>query len=255
MDSKDALEISRKVAKYVLKAVQSLRPEDRGMNVGMGKDGTPTKMVDRVAEDAALQVLRKEKLTIVTEESGIVGEGDVHVALDPLDGTFNAAVDIPIYSVSLCFSDSQKFGDSFFAYVFNLAKQDEYYADEKALKNGREIRVSPSNSLYCNAIVYYPHLYFPFKRMRVLGSASLELCFVADASFDCFIDIRKGEDGRGILRIYDVAAGAYIAEKAGATVTDDRGNSLKYRRFEMEERLRVVAANSKLHHKLMELIS
>ncbi len=248
MDQDDALEISRKVAAAVKRAVDSLPPAERGKEVGMGKDGTPTKAVDSVAERAALDVLLKEGVTVISEEAGIVGEGDVLVALDPIDGTFNAERGIPIYSVSLCFSDSEKLGDAFFGYVYNLATGEEYYAAERAYKNGGSLAVSEEKTLNCNAIYYYPLKPLPLKRVRILGCASLELCFVADARFDCFVD------ARGMLRIYDVAAGIYIVEKAGGIVTDEKGEKLDCKKFSMEERLNVIAANPELHPKLLELI-
>lgn len=248
MDEKRALELSREVAKRVLKAVNSISSEKRGEFYAIGKSGV-TKLVDKVAEDAALEVLRKEKLRILSEECGYFGEGDVFVALDPLDGTFNAVRGIPIYSVSLCFSDSEKFGDAFFSYVFNLCSSDEYYAGEKALKNEKEIKIGEKENLEdINAIFYYPNRTLPFKRIRALGSAALETCFVAEGIFDCFIDLR------GMLRIFDVAGGIYILERAGGIAVDEKGQSLKNKRFEISERVNVVATNRALYKKLLELI-
>jgi len=249
MDEKQALMLSRRVAEGTRKALASMPLEKKGETVGMGKDGTPTKAADKVAEDKAIEILGKENLTIVTEESGVIGDGDVFVALDPLDGTFNATKGIPIYSVSLCFSDSDRLKDAFFGYVYNLAIGDEYYADSTgAYRNNKRIEVSRETSTYCNAIIYYPDKKYPFKRMRIFGSAATELCFFAEGSFDCFMDTR------GMLRIYDVAAGIFIAEKAGGKVTDDEGKDLGNKKFDMQERLKIVAANEKLHKKLLELV-
>ena len=141
--------------------------------------------------------------------------------------------------------------DAFFGYVYNLATGDEYYADSTgAYRNGERVKVSDEKSLYCNAIIYYPNKNYPFKRMRIFGSAATELCFFAEGSFDCFIDIRRN----GMLRIYDVAAGIFVAEKAGGKTTDDNGDDLGNKKFDMQERLKIVAANEELHKKLLELI-
>ncbi|WP_456468512.1 bifunctional fructose-1,6-bisphosphatase/inositol-1-monophosphatase [Archaeoglobus sp.] len=251
MDEEDALRLSREIAENVRKALASMPLSKRRETVGMGEDGTPTKAADKVAEDIAIEILKRHDVTIVTEESGVVGEGDIFVALDPLDGTFNATRGIPIYSVSLCFSNSDKLKDAFFGYVCNLATGDEYYADSTgAYRSGEKIGVSKERSLYCNAIIYYPDKKYPFRRMRIFGSAATELCFFADGSFDCFIDIRQN----GMLRIYDAAAGIFIAEKAGGRVTDDKGRDLGNKKFDMQERLNIVAANEELHKKLLELI-
>ncbi|RLI76632.1 inositol monophosphatase [Archaeoglobales archaeon] len=248
MNAKEALEISRKVKDNVKKSIEKI--EGKGVSVGIGKDGTPTKKIDKVAEDAALQILKEYDVKIVSEEAGVVGDGDVIVALDPIDGTFNASRDIPIYSLSLCFSKSNHFKDVFLGYVYNLATDVEYYANTKAYKNGKKIEVSNESNIYCNAIIYYPKRDYGFKRIRIFGSAAIELCFVADGSIDCFIDLR-GE--KGFLRIYDVAAGAYITKCANAIVTDLKGDSLDYKQFTMEERLHIVAANKTLHEKIINL--
>ncbi len=251
MDEREALEISREVASKVREAIAKMPLSERRVTVGMGKDGTPTKAVDRVAEEIALEVLKREDLTVVTEESGVVEGGDIFVALDPLDGTFNATRGVPVYSISLCFSRSDMMKDAFFGYVCNLATGDEYYADSVgAYKNGDRIAVSEEESVYCNAIIYYPYRRYPFRRMRIFGSAATELCFFAEGAFDCFIDIREN----GMLRIYDAAAGIFIAKKAGAKVTDDSGKELGGKKFDMKERLKIVAANEKLHSKLLELV-
>ncbi|MEM4702106.1 MAG: inositol monophosphatase family protein [Archaeoglobaceae archaeon] len=248
MDEKDALKISREVAKRVQKAILSLPVEKRGEFYGMGKSGI-TKLVDKLAEECALEVLLKEKIRVLSEECGYVGEGDIFVALDPLDGTFNAVHGIPFYSISLCFSNSEKFRDAFFGYVFNLFSGDEYYAGKEAFKNGKRIRVKfEENFSKMDAIVYYPTKVLPFKRIRIYGSAALETCLVAEGSFDCFVDLR------GMLRIFDVAGGVYIAEKAGAVAMDENGQSLENKRFELSERLNLILSNERICKKLLEMI-
>ncbi len=259
MSALEALRISREVSKAVREAVSGIvGRREAGENVGMGKDGTPTKKVDRVAEDAALEVLKGYDVSVVTEESGVVGRGNIVVALDPVDGTFNAARGIPIYSVSMCFAERRgkqaKYKDAFFGYVCNLATGDEYYADSTAYKNGEIIEVSRTKSVKeTNAIMYYPERNYGFKRVRIFGAASLEICFVADGSVDCFIDIRPGK-GNGMLRVYDVTAGLYVAEKAGAVVTTPEGKSVEEKSFTMEERFRLVVANDKLHRALLDVL-
>ncbi|MEM0022765.1 MAG: inositol monophosphatase family protein [Archaeoglobaceae archaeon] len=248
MDARDALRISREAAKRVQKAILPLPLKKRAEIYGFGKSGI-TKFVDKVAEDAALEVLLKEKLRVLSEECGYVGEGDVFVALDPLDGTFNAVKGIPFFSVSLCFSNSEKFRDTFFAYVYNLATNEEFFADEEAFKNGEKIKVGEKEDLSeMDAIYYYPKKEMPFKRIRIFGSAALETCLVAEGAFDCFIDVR------GMLRIFDVSAGIYIAEKAGAIAVDEKGNPLGEKKFEISERLNVVLSNKLAIKKLLEMV-
>lgn len=253
MNPKEALEISRKVAEEVKNSLSKISEEDFSSEVGVGKDGTPTKKIDKVAEDAAIEVLREHDVTAVSEEAGVVGEGDVYVALDPIDGTFNAGRGIPLYSVSLCFSTSPRIADTFMGYVFNLITGTEYRADTDAYKNDKKIAVSGKPSIEeCNAIFYYPDRKYNFKKIRIMGSAALEVCMIADGTFDCFIDSRGG---RGSLRVYDIGAAVHIATCAGAVVTDTAGNNLDEKRIKMDERFKLVVSNKELHPQLLELVA
>ncbi len=255
MKTSEALEISRRIAEEVEKAVRRIAGStEAGVTVGMGKDGTPTKKIDRVAEDIALKILGEYDLKVITEESGVVGDGDVTVALDPLDGTFNAVNGIPFYSIALCFSSKSTLDGTFFAYVRNLAFGTEYYSDGKSYRDGKRIRVRETEDIKCNAIMYYPAKRYPFRRMRVFGSSALEICMVADGTFDCFVDIRKGENGKGFLRVFDISASLYIAKNAGAEISSLDGDEVWAKRFSMDERFRIAVSSRSLHKKLLDVI-
>ena len=71
------------------------------VNIGIGADGTPTKYIDKFAEDIAIDFIKKSKLNvnILSEEAGFLDfNGDYTFILDPIDGTRNAVRGIPIYS-------------------------------------------------------------------------------------------------------------------------------------------------------------
>ncbi len=255
MKVSEALEISRKIAEDVEKAVNRIAgSREAGVTVAMGKDGTPTKKIDRIAEDIALKILREHDLKIITEESGVVGDGETIVALDPLDGTFNASRGIPFYSIALCFSKTEALGGMFFAYVRDLASGTEYHSDGKSYRNGERIKVSETDDVRCNAIIYYPDRIYPFRRIRVFGSSALEICMVADGTFDCFIDIRKDGNGRGYLRVFDISASLFIARNAGAEISSLDGDDLWKKRFTMDERFRILVSGKNLHEKLLDVL-
>jgi len=253
----DALEIARNVCECVRKSVcKIVGTEDANEVVGFGCDGTPTKKIDIIAESVALDILREYDVTVLTEESGIVGDGDVFVSLDPIDGTFNAVKGIPIYSTSICFSRSINFEDTFLGYVMNLATCDEYYSlNGKSYKNDRKIRVSNRKDLRnSNILFYYPTRSYPFKRVRILGSASLEICYVAEGVFDAFVDVRL-KDGRGYLRSFDVCAGLFICKNAGARMSDHRGRELRNKSLSLDERFTLVVSNPHIHDEILRVIS
>ena len=75
-----------------------------GINIGIGADGTPTKYIDKIAEDAAINFIKKSNINIniLTEEAGFLDfSGKYTFVLDPIDGTNNACRGIPFYAISL----------------------------------------------------------------------------------------------------------------------------------------------------------
>ena len=103
----DLLRLCDNAAKAVAAAVEELAGTAAGgQNVKMGADGTPTKSIDRAAENAVLDTLQASGLgfKVLSEENrrGLDRrEARLFPApLNPLDGTFNAIAGIPFYSVS-----------------------------------------------------------------------------------------------------------------------------------------------------------
>lgn len=229
----------------------------------MGADGTPTTSIDQAAEDAIVEVLKADgrPMRIISEEAGelITGESpEFSVVLDPLDGTYNASAGIPFYSVSIAFA-SHDLSDLRFGYVSNLALREEYYADagKGAYLNGNKIKTSTNSDLrnLCVSVYGYRQnvertrkIYSNVRRVRLLGSVALELCYVASGRLDAFVDVRKA------LRVTDVAAGQLILEEAGGCITDGRGNTLRLP-DNVTARVEMVASNGHVHKKILNLLS
>ncbi|MDI6888224.1 MAG: bifunctional fructose-bisphosphatase/inositol-phosphate phosphatase [Methanocellales archaeon] len=222
----------------------------------MGADGTPTAMIDDVAERAALHVLKNDgrSLRLVSEEMGDVILGtnpEFDIVLDPLDGTYNALRGIPFYSVSIAIGKND-LSQIYYGYVKNLVTGDVYAAerDRGAFLNGEKIRVSTrkDTDAYC-ASIYGCAFARDFlnqngKKVRLLGSAALELCYVASQKLDAFLDVRSR------LRVTDVAAGKLIVEEAGGVVTDDFGVQLN-NPLTIKERVNIMASNGRIHDDLL----
>ena len=227
-----------------------------GEVVGMGADGTPTKKLDEVAEDVALEVIEEYgDLRVVTEEAGEVVYGDpTHtVVLDPVDGTYNATKGVPIYSVSVAVADGDTVDKVQHAYVRELMTGRSYTAErgEGAYFEGRPIEVgdesTPGKMTVCG--VYNVEGFDPtrFKRVRLLGCSSLELCYVGANRFDGFLDVRSR------LRVLDFAAAKLIVEEAGGVVTDGYGDELE-NVLEADQRTTVVAGGPKTHEGIMDVL-
>jgi len=247
------------VTSEIKKAVSGLigKPE-AGITLRIGADGTPTDIIDEVAENAALSVLEDDgrSMLFVSEELGekrIGGKPEFTFVLDPIDGTFNAVNNIPFFCVPIAIGKSD-LSDLRYGFVRNLVNGDIYYAEkgEGAFLNNRKIRVSNVSEISKLSVLSYSHRPHAMainnhnvRRVRIYGSAGLELCYVASGIFDAFIDMR------GMLRITDIAASKIILEEAGGTITDDKGEPL-HTPLDVKERVNVIASNGCVHERLLE---
>jgi myo-inositol-1(or 4)-monophosphatase len=168
---------------------------------------------------------------ILTEERGeIKGVNEGNWFIDPLDGTVNYSHHVPLFSVSIAYAFK---GVVILGTVYDPMR-DELFAAERgkgAFLNGTPIHASQTTELQRSLLVTgFPYdtwsvvpnnlEYFGrFARMtqgvRRLGSAALDLCYVAAGRFDGFWELKLGA--------WDVAAAGLIAEQAGARVTDLKG--------------------------------
>ena len=219
-----------------------------GSNIGIGADGTVTKYVDKIAEDAAFNYIKKSKLEVnlLSEETGFVDNGsDYTFVLDPIDGTRNAYRGIPFFSVSLAIGKS-KISDVEYGIVKNIPTGDVFTAEKGfgAYYNKNKIGVPnvPDNEL-CSSLALgknFDKLTISLakkEKVRSLGSASLEMCMVACGALDFYVV------GKEYIRVVDIAASTLILREAGGIVTNIFGEELDLP-FTLDERTSVVAACS-----------
>jgi len=219
-----------------------------GNTIGLGADGTVTKYVDKIAEDAAVNFLNKSKLKInvLSEEVGFLDCGSKYTfVLDPIDGTRNAYRGIPFYSVSLAIGKS-KMSDVEYGIVKNIPTGDVFTAEKGhgAFFNGNRIGTpeipdkEPLSSLALGKNYNKVTLSLAKKdKVRSLGSASLEMCMVAVGALDFYVV------GKDYIRVVDIAASSLILREAGGIVTNIHGEELDMP-FSLDERSSVVAACS-----------
>ncbi|OPY45342.1 MAG: Inositol-1-monophosphatase [Methanoregulaceae archaeon PtaU1.Bin222] len=230
-----------------------------GRTVRMGADGTPTKLIDQVAEDCIIRYLKENPLCslLISEEAGKVQfdgpEGTLF--LDPVDGTFNAVAGIPFYALSLALAEGEVVQK---AYVRNLSSGETFTAEKGkyAQCDGRDIRVSTVSNLDECALSVYGRKFNPtrvihlgqkIRRWRLLGASALELCYVGCGRIDGFVDLR------GTLRVTDAAAGMLVCSEAGGKVSDMDGGRLSFPNEVTVGRC-IVATNGILHHKVIEYL-
>lgn len=271
-DSKFWSDVSQKIMKEVHQAITPLVGEkEAGEIVKMGADGTPTKLIDLVAEEKVVDVLEgvERPLILVSEEIGRInigsGSPEVIFVVDPLDGTSNAVKNIPAYGISLAIAKindmdrSMTIQDIEMGFVKNFATGDIYQAIKGggAGLNGQDISTSTLTDISRSSIGAYIYradmekvdkICKMIRRMRIMGSVAIELCYVADGTYDAFMDIR------GNLRIVDIAAAKLIIEEAAGIVTDEYGQPLNGKLNVLDRTSIIASGNSKFHQEMIRLI-
>jgi myo-inositol-1(or 4)-monophosphatase len=262
--------VSHKMIKEAQEAVSPLVGQRKaGEIVKMGADGTPTQLIDQVAEEKVIEVLEGvgKPLTLVSEEVGRleVGEGpsEVILVVDPLDGTSNAVKNIPAYGISVAVAKysggSMTTEQIELGFVKNFATGDVYSAIKGlgANLNGEKIFPSLKSDISTASIGAYVHradmkkmekLCKKVRRMRTLGSVAIEVCYVADGTYDAFLDVR------GNMRIVDISAAQLIVEEAGGLVTDETCQPLNSELNVVDRTSIIVSGNQNIHHEIMNIL-
>ncbi len=171
---------------------------------------------------------------IQAEEGGSArGDSGYKWIIDPVDGTTNFAHGFPQFAISIALA---KNGQVISGMVVDPAKDEVFAAHlgDGATLNGQPIRVADHHHLSdCLVVTGFPYdrrqridillervrrILMKCQGMRRLGSASLDLCYVACGRFDIYL-----EDG---LNAWDIAAGQLIVREAGGLATMFDGGQL-----------------------------
>ncbi len=216
--------------------------------------------IDRKAERAIIDIihLKFPDHSILAEESGESGTSSGAARkwiIDPIDGTSNFAHRFPIACISIAFEEEGivKVGG-----VWNPFYGEWFWAERGrgASLNGKKIRVSKAKTLKESLLVtgfpydrrkrarYYLNFMEAFimraQGIRRLGSAALDLCYVACGRFDGYWEFK--------LKAWDQAAGALIAREAGATLSDFRGKPMSIYGQQ------TLATNGRIHRAMLKVI-
>jgi myo-inositol-1(or 4)-monophosphatase len=213
---------------------------------------------DHAAEKVIMEIIRGNfpDHHILSEESGDMPAASPYKwIIDPLDGTVNFAHGLPICCVSIGIEEE---GQMIMGAVYNPFFNEFYFAQKGygATLNDQLIRVSDETKVERACLVTgFPYTYLDepngplevFSRLirrgvpvRRLGSAAMDLCWVAAGRFDGFYEHK--------LNAWDSAAGYLIVQEAGGRVTDFRGEA--YSPYQH----RIVATNGKIHRELLTWI-
>ena len=173
--------------------------------------------LDVIADEAALAVLNRAGVGVLSEESGYnPGASGEIVVIDPIDGSTNASRGIPWFATSLCLVDPD--GPAV-AVVVNQATGVRYSAERGGGAWCGERRLRPSGCTELSEAIVVVSAEPPpnvgWAQFRALGACALDLCAVADGSVDGYVDF--GDDQHGV---WDYLGGWLICREVGIEVVD-----------------------------------
>lgn len=225
------IDLAKQTGKFFLKEIDKVNVSDievKGLHDFVS-------YVDKTAEAAIVKRLAEilPEAGFITEEQTATHRGErFNWIVDPLDGTTNFLHHIPLFSVSIALIE---YGEVVSGVVFEPNLDECFYAWKggRAYLNDNEIHVSDQQELKSTLLATgFP--YNDFGRMkgyielftwfalntsglRRLGSAAVDLAYTACGRFEGFYEYG--------LHAWDVAAGVFIVQQAGGTVTDFEGSN------------------------------
>lgn len=214
--------------------------------------------VDKTAEEQLVERLTSilPQATFITEEETVANEeSDLVWIIDPLDGTTNFLHQIPVFSVSV---GLQVEGVLKVGVIYEINRKETFYAwrGGGAYLNNRSIRVKSTKILGDTLIATgFPSRHFEYldtyfsvmqslmtstRGLRRLGSAAVDLAYVACGRFDGFFEFG--------LNPWDIAGGIVIVEEAGGRISDfNGGNDFLFGK-------QLLASNGSVHEDLLKVI-
>ncbi len=231
---------------------KSLKIENKSSSID------PVTQIDKQAEKIIVDIIKNRypDHAILAEESGESNDtSDYRWIIDPLDGTVNFTHGLPIYCVSI----GLEYRDAVIAgAVFDPNAGDLYTAErgKGAYLNGSRIHVSENEKLIDsilitgfpydihnnpgNTIERFIDFLMEAQAVRRLGSAAIDLCYIAAGYGDGFWE--------AFIKPWDIAAGMLLVEEAGGKVTDFNGHQIG------ADSERILATNGKIHEKMLEVL-
>ena len=224
-----------KIAGDILRAYQSKfqTREKRPRDLVTDADEAAQHAIERFLKDRFPEhaFLGEESAAVVRQAAR--ESGKLLWVVDPLDGTANYVHGLSMFAVSIALVQGDRV---LVGVVYDPMAGDLFTAtaDGPALNNGRTIRSSDCREMeYAMIAASFPagvrrndpeveqflKVLGDCQSLRRLGSAALNLCYVAQGSLDAY--------WASSVQTWDIAAGILIAQRAGAHCLDVSGEAFQ----------------------------
>ena len=225
-----------KVKEVAIEAGAFIRKESKKFSIDQAEYKGLNDLVSYVDKESERMIVRTlSKLLpeagFITEEETVDKDSDqFNWVIDPLDGTTNFIHGVPIYAVCIALMHKK---ETLLGVVYEVNRDECFYAvkGSGAFLNDQPIKVSPTEVL-SESLVATGFPIFNFNNLRAylkilnqlmqmchglrrMGSAAVDLAYVACGRCDCFFEYN--------LNPWDIAAGTLIVQEAGGHVTDFQG--------------------------------
>ncbi len=252
--TQEVIELCHSIANYIA----SERNNFNSSNIEVKSKNSLVSHVDKTSEKKII-----EKLKSILPEAGFIAEEgtvktedkELQWVIDPLDGTTNFMHGIPVYAISIALL---KDNDPIIGVVHEVNQNETFhtYKNGGAYLNGKSINVAENkcleDSLVATGFPYYDYnkmksylgiledLMQSTRGLRRLGSAAVDLAYVACGRFDSYFEYS--------LSPWDVAAGCLLVTEAGGKLNDFRnGNDYIFGR-------EIVASSNFVHDEMINKI-
>ncbi len=230
----------------------------RGLTISYKGDLNLVTQIDTFSEQTIVAEIRKhfrDHQILAEEGHNYESTSPYRWIIDPLDGTTNYAHRFPYFCVSIGVAFE---GSMILGVIYDPVRQEIFVAEKGkgATLNNRPIGVSPIPNLKESLLVtgfaysvktdvnnnlnHFSHFVKRAQGVRRMGSAALDMCYVACGRFDGFWELG--------LKPWDTAAGFLILTEAGGTVTDFSGDTFSIDKPE------ILATNGKIHPAMVALL-
>lgn len=223
-----AIEAAREAGKFLKYSVGKVK----SVEMKQGEERNLVSEIDKASEAKIIGIIKRHYPShgILAEESGVSGSSDYRWVIDPLDGTTNFLHGLPLFCVTIGIEYK---GEVVAGVVYDPNLEEMFTAERGsgAYLNGKRMRVSQASGLINSLLVtgfpydiannpdhaveHFVNFLMRGQGVRRLGSAALDLSYVAAGRLDGFWEVN--------LNPWDMAAGILFVREAGGMVTDFAG--------------------------------